>query len=114
MARRNNILMFWAGYLAGGLVFGLPQAIGRHEDRNEARDRLRETQVHNEQLDEELEHEFAPVTHLSLDGKDSFSFETMEGQTVEVCIGNYEVEADTARVSGEIACTRTIDREGEN
>ena len=103
---------FWpgylVGYLAGGLVLALPQGIARSNDKDEARERLAETQVHNEQLQEELNRSFESVTQLSLDGYEDFTFIANDGSVVEVCMGNYNATNSVAKVVGPISCSQEV------
>ncbi len=72
-----------------------------------------ELQANNHHLQEELAGDFNDVDGLILDSSNkSFTFETQNGDVLEVCTGQYEISQEIATVAGNIACTRTLQPQG--
>ncbi len=110
MAKGGEVLLgFWGGYILGGAIFGIPQAIKASDAKEAGNQRVAEVQVHNPQLGEDLNRSFDSVSGLSLDGYEDFSFTTQKGEVVEVCMGQYNVADKVAKVAGPISCTQEIE-----
>lgn len=104
---KNHFNKFWVGYgvatvaiTASRLIFGSGGGEVNPED----------IQRHNSQIEQVVSDRLEAPEDLILDGKDkTFEFTiSQEGQPEQSCSGEYTVTEDVASITGEIACTTTI------
>lgn len=95
------------GVGVSNVCYGLVVESFQEDDK---REQLENVQVYNEQIGNSLAENFERVDDLVLNYEtDTFSFETRDGATVEVCMGNYDVGQERAYITGELSCSRQLE-----
>lgn len=100
------------GLAAGINLFNIGLILGKSIGENNANapDRIHDVKTHNAQIYKELEPTYQGLGHLVLnDETDTFEFHVSpEGEKPQTCSGEYKVVDNTAKLTGNIACTTTV------
>jgi len=111
MASREGLSAGMA-ILLGVSAFNIGNLFGRLA--NDGDERVKDVQAHNAHVLEQLGTDYPDLQELVLDDEsENYTFAFIpEGEMPQVCEGEYDVSDGIAQITGSIACTTTIEVDG--